>query len=149
MKNIQVEQIDFTSEEYKIFKEKLDVLIGSQTKEEKAEIEHLSLKIKMESYLEDRLAEEKGLGEFILDFLKNVGISQSRLASQIEIRPSNLNKILKGDRRLNMALAIQIGDILDLDPSLLIQIQAKNELNQFTRMNTSKRNKINYKDLIK
>ena len=142
-----VNQIDFRSEDFKEFKKDLGKKISNQTIEEKAEIEQISLRIRLEKYVESDNLEIQSVGDFLIAFFKKIGVRQTRIAAALNIRASNLNKIFKGDRRLNMILAVQIGEIIDIDPNLLIQVQAKNELSNILKIRRAKVK--NYKDLIK
>ena len=86
-------------------------------------------------------------GEFLKQYLKTLGIPQKRFADYININPSNLSKLISGERPINYELAIILGKIFSNSPMLWIEVQAKNELN---RIQKTKNRYSNYslKDLI-
>lgn len=67
-------------------------------------------------------------GEIIKDELEFRGISQRRLATEIGVRASLLNKVLNAKRALNTELALLIGQALDLDAASLLSLQMKYNL---------------------
>ncbi|WP_227625918.1 helix-turn-helix transcriptional regulator [Geofilum rubicundum] len=52
-------------------------------------------------------------GEFLKEYLKTLGIPQKKFAHYIEINPSNLSKLINGERPINYELAIILGKIFN------------------------------------
>ena len=67
-------------------------------------------------------------GEVIKDELEFRGISQRRLASEIGVKPTQLNEVLNGKRTLNTEMALLIGQALDIEPAPLMVLQVKYNL---------------------
>jgi addiction module HigA family antidote len=87
-------------------------------------------------------------GEFLKVYLKTLGIPQKKFAHYIEINPSNLTKLINGERPINYELAIILGKIFNNDPMLWIEIQAKNELKKIQKTKTRRFNNYSLKDLM-
>jgi len=95
---------------------------------QKRNIELLTLKYQMEDYLKSIDKEVIPAGEFLKLFLKSLKIQQNKFANYIGIKPSNLSKLIRGERPINYNLALIFGKIFNHNPMLWIEIQAKNEL---------------------
>lgn len=97
--------------------------------EEKLQIELLALQYKMEDYLKATIDENSkmSVGDFLRLYLKNLGIKQSKLATYIGLQPSNFNRILSGERRINFELSMILGQLFQVDPQIWLNIQVKND----------------------
>jgi len=121
----------------------------AQTKLQKNKIELLSLKIQMEDYLKSEKKEViKLAGDFLKSYLEILQIRQIKFAKYIGIEPSNLNKIIKGERQINSEIALILGKIFNLDPMLWLEIQSKNELIQLATKKDKQLKKYSLEDLI-
>ena len=67
-------------------------------------------------------------GEIIKDEIEYRGIPQLKLASEIGVSNSQLNKVLNGKRPLNTELALLISKALDIDAEPLLRLQAQYDM---------------------
>ena len=111
-------------------------------------IELLSLKFEMEDYIKSNNEEIKSAGYFLKHFLKSLQIKQNSFAQYIGIKPSNLSKLINGERSINYDLALIFGKIFNHKPILWIEIQAKNELYKLTNTNKGKYYQYSLNDLF-
>lgn len=63
-------------------------------------------------------------GELIKDELESRGLTQSKLAESIGVRPSLLNEIIKWKRGVNTEMALLIEAALDIPADLLLNLQS-------------------------
>ena len=143
------EQMDVNSNDFEKLQAKILNRSRERTNEQDLNIELLALKYKIEDYLLDETGEAKIAGDFIKQYLKVLGIKQNRFAEYIGIKPSNLSKLLKGERPLNYELALILGEIFNVDPMRWIEIQAKNELQKLKRLKDKESFRYSLKDLLK
>ncbi|OQX79689.1 MAG: hypothetical protein B6D64_04365 [Bacteroidetes bacterium 4484_276] len=108
----------------------------------------MSLKFKMEDYLESEGQDISLAGEFLKLHLKALQIQQNKFADYIGLKPSNLSKLINGERPINYEMALIFGEIFNIDPMLWIEIQAKNELKKLKTSGRSKYQKYSLSDLI-
>lgn len=110
--------------------------------EEKRNNTMLSIRFQMESYLERKDSSIKAVGLFIKDLIKELGIKNRDLANYLDYEESNLSSFLNGRRKLNPDLAIKLGRVFKLSPTLLLNVQIYNELKKFEEAN--KKNYLSY-----
>ncbi len=101
----------------------------------------MSLKYQTEEYLQSEENDMKLAGAFLKQYLKTLQIRQTKFANYIGLKPSNLSKLLNGERPINYNLALILGEIFNINPMLWIEIQAKNELN---KLKNTEDNRYNY-----
>ncbi len=142
-------QMDVKSSDFDRFQAKLLNRSKERTQEQKLNIEMLALKYKIEDYLKDENADIQKAGEFIKQYLKILQIKQNRFAEFIGIKPSNLTKLLKGERPINYELALILGNIFNVEPMLWIEIQAKNEMSRLKRLKDKGLYRFSLKNLLK
>lgn len=140
--------MDTGTNEFKDFQAILLNKAKNRSEAQQREIELLSIKFQMQDYLESEETELKLPGDFLKEYLKTLDIPQKKFALYIEINPSNLNKLIKGERPINYELAIILGKIFNNDPMLWIKIQAKNELKKIRKTKTRRFNNYSLKDLL-
>ena len=140
--------MDIGTSEFKDFQAILLNKSKSRSEEQQREIELLSIKFQMQDYLESKETEFKLPGEFLKTYLKTLGIPHKKFAHYIEMNPSNLSKIINGDRPINYELAMILGNIFSIDPILWIEIQAKNELKKIRKIKTRRFNNYSLEDLM-
>jgi len=101
----------------------------------------------MEDYLKSssKLVE---VGSFIKQFIKLIEIKQVEFAKYLELRPSNLSKILKGERRLTIEFALILERLSNIDASLWLKIQNKNEIKRMKKSHLKLLKKYRLKELI-
>ncbi|GAO31351.1 HigA family addiction module antitoxin [Geofilum rubicundum] len=140
--------MDAGTDEFKDFQSILLNKAKNRSEAQRREIELLSIKFQMQDYLESEETKLKLPGEFLKEYLKTLGIPQKKFAHYIEINPSNLSKLINGERPINYELAIILGKIFNNDPMLWIEIQAKNELKKIQKTKTRSFNNYSLKDLL-
>lgn len=143
------DQMDVETDDFKAFQVILLNKARERSDSRKREIELLALKYKMEEYLESEEQEIKLPGTFLKQYLKTLKIPQKAFAEYIHLNPSNLSKLINGERPINYELAIILGKIFSTDPMLWIEIQAKNELNRIRKTKRAGFRKYSLNDLIK
>ena len=145
---ILTNQMDINSSDFEKLQAKLLNKSKERTEEQIINIELLALKYRIEEYLESQEGEIKIAGDFIKQYLKVLKIKQNRFASYIGIKPSNLSKLLNGERPINYEMALILGKIFNIDPMLWIEIQAKNELLRLKRKRNKDLFKYSLSDLL-
>lgn len=142
------DQMDTNSSAFDEFQAQLLNKSRNRSLEQKRKVELLALKYRIEEYLESDEGELQTAGTFLKAYLKAFQIKQIRFAEYIGLKPSNLSKLLKGERPLNYNLAIVLGQIFNLNPMLWIGIQAKNEMSLLKRTKEETYQKYSIQDLI-
>ena len=143
-------QMDVNSTDFAKFQSKLLNKSRARTQEQNLNIELLALKYNIEDYLNNDDNEDvKIAGEFIKQYLRTLRIKQNRFAEYIGIKPSNLSKLLKGERPINYELALILGRIFKVNPMIWIEIQAKNELLRLKQVKHQELFKYSLKDLLR
>ena len=130
---VLTERTDITSTDFEKFQANLLNRSRERTNEQQLNIELLALRYRIEDYLNNEEGDIQAAGDFIKQYLKVLRIKQNRFARYIGIKPSNLSKLLKGERPINYELALILGRIFKIDPMLWIEIQAKNEMQRLKR----------------
>ena len=69
------------------------------------------------------------------------GITNKAFARFIDLEESNLSAIMKGKRKINVELAIKLGELFNMSPNLWLLIQSQNEINRMSQDKIS----FNYK----
>lgn len=122
----------------------------AQTKWQKINIELAAIRIQMEDYIKStNESEPKVLGGFLKLYLDTLHIRQNKFANYIDIEPSNLNKVIKGERQITSEIALKIAKIFELDPLLLLEVQIKTELLNLIHTKGKNHKKYSLKDLLK
>ncbi|MEW4922667.1 hypothetical protein [Algibacter sp. 2305UL17-15] len=119
-----------------------------RSSERKKMIELMALKFKMEDYLNSKDKHSKLVGDFLKAYLNAFEIRQNKFAHYIGVKPSNLSKLIKGERSLNHELALVFGTIFGNDPMLWLDIQNKNKLYELSKTKRKEIKKYSLDDLI-
>ena len=119
-----------------------------RSENQKRKIDLLTLKYQMEDYIESETGEIKSVGEFLKTILKTLHVQQNKFANYIGLKPSNLSKLLNGERSINYDHALIFGRLFNHDPMLWIEIQAKNELYKLVHAERKKYSTFSLNDLI-
>ncbi|OYT13277.1 MAG: transcriptional regulator [Bacteroidetes bacterium 4572_114] len=135
-------RMDTKTNEFDQFQAILLTKSKERSEKQKRHTEIMSLKFKMEDYLES-----EGQDISLAD-LKALQIQQNKFADYIGLKPSNLSKLINGERPINYEMALIFGEIFNIDPMLWIEIQAKNELKKLKTSGRSKYQKYSLSDLI-
>ncbi|HEX3674532.1 MAG TPA: HigA family addiction module antitoxin [Rhizomicrobium sp.] len=62
------------------------------------------------------------------DFMKPLGLSQNRLARDIDINPARVNDIVHGRSAITAAIALRLGKYFDTTPELWMNLQSSYDL---------------------
>ncbi len=119
-----------------------------RSSKQKRNVELLALKYIIEDYLNTDSQNEKSVGYFLKQYLKTLQIQQNKFAKYIGLKPSNLSKLITGERPINYNLALIFGKIFKINPMLWIEIQAKNELNKIEKEKNNEYYNYSLHDLI-
>jgi len=131
--------VDTNSEDFKMLQQAIIEAYHKQTPEEIRENNLLSLKFQMQSYVEKRDNQELiEAGFFLKELINAIGVQQKVFADYIDYKASNLSALLNGRRKINADLAIKLGRIFDINPTLWINIQSKNELRKMQSQDMKK-----------
>ncbi len=141
--------VNTNSLEFKYLQEKIIEVSKKQSKKEVLENNLLSLRFQMESYLLVRDEEIIEVGYFLKELVKVVKIKNKVFAEYIGSKESNLSALYNGTRKISIDLALKLGRIFRIDPTLWIHIQSKNELMKMKEENERKYHKYNIDDLLK
>lgn len=69
-------------------------------------------------------------GEFILDEIEALGMSQAELARKMGVQPSLLNEVIKGRRGVTAIHALLLEKVLGIEAEFWMNLQSRFELNQ-------------------
>ena len=122
------EPMDIGTEEFEDFQQFILSKAQSRTKSQKVLVEQASLKFQMEDYLNSNSEKVLSLGQFLKSFLEKAGIKQKQFAYYIGLRPSNFSKLLSGERKVNVEIALILESILNISAQTILSIQTYNEL---------------------
>jgi addiction module HigA family antidote len=68
-------------------------------------------------------------GEILLeDFMKPLGVSQNRLARDIDVPVSRISGIVKGERAITADTALRLARFFDTSPEMWMALQADHDL---------------------
>lgn len=145
---ILTESMDIGTKEYADFKLLIRSKVSETSKDERIRISLLGLKYHMEDYLQSK-SKDVEVGSFVKQFINLIEIKQVVFARYLELRPSNLSKILNGERRLTIELALILEKLSNIKASLWLRIQSKNEIGKIQKSHSKQINKYRLKELIK
>lgn len=89
------------------------------------------------------------VGEFLEAYMEALKVKKRTLAEYIDYKESNLSAIFKGKRKINIDLAIKLGEIFRVDPALWLHIQSKNDLLEIIDRDKEKYQKYRLEDLLR
>src|SRR5690554_3461140 len=145
---VLTDRMDVGTREFDEFQAILLNKSRERSNEQKKVVELMSLKFKMEDYLNSKDKHSKLVGDFLKDFLNAFEIRQNKFADYIGIRPSNLTKLIKGERSLSHELVLVFGTIFQNDPMLWLDIQDKNKLYELSKVKKNEIKNYSLEDLI-
>jgi len=67
-------------------------------------------------------------GEHLAEFLEEHGISQYRLAKDIQVPPRRINEIVHGKRAITADTALRLGRYFSMAPGFWMNLQARYDL---------------------
>jgi len=142
-------KVDVDSKEFKELQRMIADQSGKQSKKKVLDNKLMSLRFQMENYLNEQNPKLLEVGWFLKEFLKELNIKNKVFAEYIEFQESNLSALIRGNRKINPDLALKLGKIFRVDPSLWIHIQSKNELLRIQEENKNQYQKYSIDDLLK
>lgn len=145
---VLTDRMDVGSREFDEFQAILLNKSRERSNERKRMIELMALKFKMEDYLHSKDKHSELVGDFLKAYLNAFEIRQNKFAKYIGLKPSNLTKLIKGERSLNHELALIFGTIFGNDPMLWLDIQDKNKLYELSKTKRKEIEKYSLDDLI-
>lgn len=141
--------VNTNSSEFKELQKIIKNESKKQPKKKLLENKLLSLRFRMETYLENHDNKIIEVGAFLKLFLQELNIKNKTFAHYIGYQESNLSALFKGNRKVNPDLALKLGEIFRVDPTLWINIQSKNELQRLKKGKTKKYKKYSIDDLLR
>lgn len=147
-RQVLTDKMDIGTKEFNEFQAIVLNKTKGKSEEQKMAIQLLALKFKMEDYLISKEKHSKLVGDFLKAHLEVFKIKQNEFAQYIGLNPSNLSKLIKGERSLNHELALVLGTIFGNDPMLWLNIQDKNKLYELSKSKEKEMKKYSLDDLI-
>ena len=145
---VLTDRMDVGTKEFNEFQAILLNKSKERSNDQKKTIDLMALRFKMEDYLHSKDKHSELVGDFLKAYLNAFEIRQNKFANYIGLRPSNLTKLIKGERSLNHELALVFGTIFRNDPMLWLDIQDKNKLYELSKTKRKEIEKYSLDDLI-
>lgn len=142
--------IDSDTGEFREFQQLLKSKVDGLSIDQLNTIKLQSLRFKMLDYLESEV-NSKGIietGSFLRQVLSELNIKQNRFAEYLSIKPSNLSKLLKGERSISLEMSIILEEVFGIESKIWSGIQAKNKLLKISRTELRSLKKFKLKDLL-
>jgi addiction module HigA family antidote len=67
-------------------------------------------------------------GEHLAEFLEDYGISQYRLAKNIQVPPRRINEIVHGKRAITADTALRLGRFFAMEPAFWMNLQSRYDM---------------------
>jgi plasmid maintenance system antidote protein VapI len=142
--------VNTNSNDFKELKSVMQNAFHVQTETLKIENGLLALRFRMEEYLSQKEVKEIiSVGVFLRLFVTLLNVKNKDLANYINYKESNLSALLRGNRKINIDLAIKFGNIFRIDPLIWLHIQTKNELIKAKNDELGEYKKYKLEDLLK
>ncbi len=144
-------QIDSKSSDFHDFKQFLKSKVDSLSIDQRNIIELQSSRIEMLEYLESDVKKKELVeaGKFLKEILKKLNIKQNKFSEYLGIKPSNLSKLLNGDRSIGIELSIILEEIFGIESNLWTRVQMKNKLLKISKRELQSYKKFKLRDLTK
>jgi plasmid maintenance system antidote protein VapI len=141
-KEIQFEEI-WNDKKKEGVKEFISSHSAKQSKERMLTNRLLSIQYKLEDYIQNESDEEDVLKVlyFVKMYLKVLNLTKKKLATYFEMRDSNLQKYLSGERKLNAEVVLKLSAFSNTKPEHWYRVQVKNELIELKK---EKQKVVNY-----
>ena len=142
--------VNTNSNDFKELKSVMQNAFHVQTETLKIENGLLALRFRMDEYLSQKEVKEIiSVGVFLRLFVTLLNVKNKDLANYINYKESNLSALLRGNRKINIDLAIKFGNIFRIDPLIWLHIQTKNELIKAKNDELGEYKKYKLEDLLK
>lgn len=153
MKNKEIKFEDLWNDEKKEgLKEFISAHSAKQSKEQLLTNRLLSIQYKLEDYIQNESDDEEVLKilDFVKMYLKALNLTKKRLATYFEMRDSNLQKYLSGERKLNAEVVLKLSAFSHTKPEHWYRVQVKNELIELNKekQNVAEYQKYDYRNLV-
>jgi plasmid maintenance system antidote protein VapI len=150
-KEIQIEEI-WNDKKKEGLKEFIASHSANQSKQQMLTNNLLSIQYKLEDYIQNESDDEEVLKilDFVKMYLKALNLTKKRLAAYFEMRDSNLQKYLSGERKLNAKVALKLSAFSHTKPEHWYRVQVKNELIELRKekQNVAEYQKYDYRNLV-
>jgi addiction module HigA family antidote len=141
-------KMETKSKEYKDFRLLIKSKVLNSSKDERVKVALLSLKYEMEDYLKTRKSKTL-IGKFIKQFILSTESKQTEFAEFLGMRPSNLSKLLNGERKLSLDIALILEKISNISAETWLLIQNRNEIFKLKKLKKKDLEKYKLKQLTK
>jgi antitoxin HigA-1 len=153
MKNKEIKFEDIWNDKKKEgLKEFIATHSAKQSKEQLLTNRLLSIQYKLEDYIQNENDDEEVLKilDFVKMYLKALNLTKKRLATYFEMRDSNLQKYLSGERKLNAEVVLKLSAFSHTKPEHWYRVQVKNELIELNKekQNVAEYQKYDYRNLV-
>ena len=145
---VLTESMDIGTKEFEDFTLLIRSKVSETPKSDRVKIALLGLKFQMEDYLNTN-SKNIGVGMYVKKFIISIEIKQIEFANYVGLRPSNLSKILNGERRINIEFALILEKLSNIKAELWLRIQNHNELRKVEKSHAREMKKYKLKELIK
>lgn len=141
-KEIQFEEI-WNDKKKEGVKEFITSHSAKQSKERMLTNRLLSIQYKLEDYIQNDSDDKEVLKilDFVKMYLKALNLTKKKLATYFEMRDSNLQKYLSGERKLNAEVVLKLSAFSHTKPEQWYRVQVKNELIELKK---EKQKVVNY-----
>ena len=150
-KEIQFEEI-WKDKNKEGVKEFISSHSAKQSKERMLTNRLLSIQYKLEDYIQNDSDDEEVLKilDFVKMYLKALNLTKKKLATYFEMRDSNLQKYLSGERKLNAEVVLKLSAFSHTKPEHWYRVQIKNELIELNKEKQKIANyqKYDYRNLV-
>lgn len=150
-KEIQINEI-WNDKKRNELKDFIAVNSAKQSKERMLTNKLLSIQYKLEDYIQNENDDEEVIKilDFVKMYLKALNLTKKKLATYFEMRDSNLQKYLSGERKLNAELVLKLSAFSHTKPEHWYRVQVKNELLELKKEKhkVSDYQKYDYKNLV-
>ena len=150
-KEIKIEDI-WNDKKKSGLKEFISANSAKQSKERMLTNKLLSIQYKLEDYIQNENddAEVIKILDFVKMYLKVLNLTKKKLATYFEMRDSNLQKYLSGERKLNAEVVLKLSAFSHTKPEHWYRVQVKNELIELKKQKKkiSEYQKYDYRNLV-
>ena len=145
---LMTEKMDVGSQEFKDFQLLIRAKVENLSTDVRNRMEMYTLKLKMIQYLKTNNQKIRSAGYYLKQALTRLKIKQNKFAAYIDLKPPNLTKIIKDQRKINMEQALIFEKIFQIDAEIWLRIQTKKELADLEKVNKMEYKKYSLDDLV-
>ena len=145
---LMTEKMDVGSQEFKDFQLLIRAKVENLSTDVRNRMEMYTQKLKMIQYLKTNNQKIRSAGYYLKQALTRLKIKQNKFAAYIDLKPPNLTKIIKDQRKINMEQALIFEKIFQIDAEIWLRIQTKKELADLEKVNKMEYKKYSLDDLV-